>query len=37
AMLATLLCRLLTLWLAVLLGWIAIFIVRYGIKPRAAT
>lgn len=28
AMLVTLLCRLLTLWLAVLLGWLAIFILR---------
>lgn len=34
AMLITLLCRLLTLWLAVLLGWLAIFILRYGMKPR---
>jgi hypothetical protein len=33
ALLLTLVCRLVTLWLAVCLGWIAVFCLRQGSAP----
>jgi glycosyltransferase 2 family protein len=37
ALLVTIVCRVLTLWLAVLVGWIAIFLLRHRLLPAVST
>lgn len=37
ALLVTLVCRLVTLWLAVLIGWIAIFALRHRLEPAVSS